>query len=197
MQKPGPLPTTLNTSTLRPQVNLRSRMGVVMLHTAEQGNCENEYPEQELLSIGQVSDRTGVARSALHYYEEIGLIASPRTAGNQRRYPRHLLRRITLITVGSKLGIPLSDIKRALEPVPMGKIPTENDWLRATDEWMKVLEARRRAIEELENRLMGCIGCGCLSMHACSLLNPEDELAHEGAGARRLEIPGGVAKESE
>ena len=197
MQKPEPLPTTLNTSTLRPQVNLRSRKGQVMLHTAEHGDCANEYPGQELLSIGQVSDRTGVARSALHYYEEIGLIAATRTAGNQRRFPRHLLRRISLITVGSKLGIPLSDIKRALAPVPMGKIPTESDWLRATEEWKKVLEARRRAIEELEDRLMGCIGCGCLSMQACSLLNPEDRLAHEGAGARRLETPGAVANESE
>ncbi|MGH3651453.1 redox-sensitive transcriptional activator SoxR [Glutamicibacter sp.] len=164
-----------------------------MLHTAEHDDCEKGYPGQELLSIGQVSDRTGVARSALHYYEEIGLIASTRTAGNQRRYPRHLLRRISLITVGSKLGIPLSGIKRALAPVPMGKIPEEKDWLRATEEWKKVLEARRRAIEELEDRLMGCIGCGCLSMQACSLLNPEDLLALEGAGARRLEAPGDVA----
>lgn len=161
-----------------------------MLRTTELGDGGQEYPGQELLSIGQVSERTGVARSALHYYEEIGLIASTRTAGNQRRYARHLLRRISLIAVGSKLGIPLSDIKRALAPVPMEKMPTEADWLRATEGWKNVLEARRRAIEELEDRLMGCIGCGCLSMQACSLLNPEDQLAREGAGARRLETPG-------
>ncbi|MGJ3403216.1 redox-sensitive transcriptional activator SoxR [Glutamicibacter sp. Je.9.36] len=167
-----------------------------MLHTAESGDCEKDFPGRELLSIGQVSERTGVARSALHYYEDIGLIASMRTAGNQRRYPRHLLRRISLISVGSKLGIPLSDIKRALAPVPMGKIPEERDWLRATEEWKKVLEARRRAIEELEDRLMGCIGCGCLSMQACSLLNPEDQLAREGVGARRLEAPADVGEQS-
>ncbi|MFJ2620017.1 redox-sensitive transcriptional activator SoxR [Glutamicibacter sp. NPDC087344] len=142
---------------------------------------------EELLSIGSVSERTGVARSALHYYEDLGLISSSRTAGNQRRYPRHMLRRISLISVGSKLGIPLHDIKHALEPVPMNTMPSENDWLRATAEWKRVLEARRRAIEELEDRLMGCIGCGCLSMKACKLLNPDDELAQEGAGARRLE----------
>lgn len=146
-----------------------------------------EMPGQELLSIGSVSERTGVARSALHYYEDVGLIASLRSAGNQRRYPRHMLRRISLITVGSKLGIPLSDIKRALEPVPMGTMPSEADWLRATAEWKRVLEARRRAIEEPEDRLMGCIGCGCLSMQACTLLNPDDALAQEGSGARRLE----------
>ncbi|ALQ32350.1 transcriptional regulator [Arthrobacter sp. YC-RL1] len=146
-----------------------------------------EMPGQELLSIGSVSERTGVARSALHYYEDVGLIASLRSAGNQRRYPRHMLRRISLITVGSKLGIPLSDIKRALEPVPMNTMPSEADWLRATAEWKRVLEARRRAIEELEDRLMGCIGCGCLSMQACTLLNPDDALAQEGSGARRLE----------
>ena len=141
----------------------------------------------ELLSIGIVSARTGVAHSALHYYEQLGLIASQRTSGNQRRYPRHMIRRISLISVGSRLGIPLADIKRALEPVPMESLPSEEDWLRATAEWKRVLEARRRAIEELENRLMGCIGCGCLSMQACSLINPHDALAESGTGARRLE----------
>lgn len=146
-----------------------------------------KMPGQELLSIGLVSERTGVARSALHYYEDVGLIASLRSAGNQRRYPRHMLRRISLIAVGSKLGIPLIGIKRALDPVPMNTMPSEADWLRATAEWKRVLEARRRAIEELEDRLMGCIGCGCLSMQACTLLNPEDALAREGSGARRLE----------
>ena len=144
-------------------------------------------PSEELLTIGAVSERTGVAKSALHYYEQLGLITSFRTSGNQRRYPRHMLRRISLITVGSKLGIPLSDIKQALEPVPMDAQPSEADWVRATDEWKKVLEARRKAIEELEERLMGCIGCGCLSMKACTLINPDDALAQEGSGARRLE----------
>lgn len=145
------------------------------------------WPGEELLGIGQVSERTGVAKSTLHYYEEIGLIASKRTSGNQRRYPRHMLRRISLIAVGSKLGIPLADIGHALEPVPMDTIPSEAHWQHASNEWMRVLELRRRAIEELESRLMGCIGCGCLSMQACSLLNPEDKLALEGSGARRLE----------
>lgn len=154
---------------------------------------DNNTPGQELLGIGQVSERTGVAKSALHYYEDIGLIHSTRSAGNQRRYPRHMLRRISLISVGSKLGIPLADIRHALEPVPMDTVPSEADWKRASTEWKRVLERRRRAIEEIEDRLMGCIGCGCLSMEACSLLNPEDTLASLGAGARRLESGDGVS----
>jgi len=158
-----------------------------MIPTSSQDKDPKDVPAEELLSIGQVSERTGVARSALHYYEEVGLIASLRTAGNQRRYPRHLLRRISLITVGKQLGIALSDIKRALAPVPMDRLPSEEDWIRATAQWKLILEARRRAIEELENRLMGCIGCGCLSMQACSLLNPADQLSRQGSGARRLD----------
>ncbi|WP_334123259.1 redox-sensitive transcriptional activator SoxR [Glutamicibacter sp.] len=158
-----------------------------MIRTSGEEGCGQEPPAEELLSIGQVSDRTGVARSALHYYEEVGLIASLRTAGNQRRYPRHLLRRISLITVGRQLGIGLSEIKSALAPVPMHHLPSEEDWLRATAQWKRVLEARRRAIEELEDRLMGCIGCGCLSMQACTLLNPHDQLSRQGTGARRLD----------
>jgi len=159
----------------------------VMIRTSGGGEAPKEQPAEELLSIGQVSDRTGVARSALHYYEELGLIGSLRTAGNQRRYPRHLLRRISLITVGRQLGIALIDIKDALAPVPMDRLPSEEDWIRATAQWKRVLETRRRAIEELENRLMGCIGCGCLSMQACNLLNPEDQLSRQGVGARRLD----------
>lgn len=148
---------------------------------------------EELLSIGQISARTGVARSALHYYEELGLVGSLRSAGNQRRYPRHMIRRITLISVGRNLGIPLADISKALEPVPLDHRPSESDWQRASREWKKVLERRRRAIEQLEQQLTGCIGCGCLSMEACHLLNPSDQLAEDGMGARRLEMPTDVS----
>lgn len=133
-----------------------------------------------------MSERTGVARSALHYYEQLGLVGSLRTAGRQRRYARHMIRRITLISVGRNLGIPLADIARALEPVPLDHRPSEEDWQRASQEWIKVLEQRRKTIEQLEQRLTGCIGCGCLSLQACHLLNPSDQLATEGNGARRL-----------
>ena len=145
------------------------------------------YQADQLLAIGEVSERTGVARSALHYYEELGLIQSFRTAGNQRRYPRHMLRRISLVNVGRRLGIELHRIRKALDTVPMDHRPTDEDWQRASAEWMRVLELRRKAIEELEAQLLGCIGCGCLSVKACALVNPGDQLGEEGAGARRLE----------
>lgn len=143
---------------------------------------------EELLGIGQVAERTGLAKSALHYYEEIGLIRSQRNAANQRRYPRYMLRRITLISVGRRLGIPLADIGEALVRIPMDRLPGEADWQRASGEWRRILEQRRQAIEDLEDKLMGCIGCGCLSMTACELLNPADELAEAGPSAQRLKI---------
>ncbi len=151
----------------------------------------DERAPEQLLSIGEVSRRTGVAVSALHYYERLGLIASTRTSGNQRRYRRHMLRRITLITVGKRLGVPLSDVQASLRTVPLDSTPSHADWQRASREWKKGLEERRRAIEQLEHELTGCIGCGCLSMKACWLLNPEDALGDEGAGARRLDRPPG------
>ena len=151
----------------------------------------DERAPEQLLSIGEVSRRTGVAVSALHYYERLGLIASTRTSGNQRRYRRHMLRRITLITVGKRLGVPLSDVQASLRTVPLDSTPSHADWQRASREWKKGLEERRRAIEQLEHELTGCIGCGCLSMKACWLLNPEDALGDEGAGARRLDLPPG------
>jgi MerR family redox-sensitive transcriptional activator SoxR len=140
----------------------------------------------ELLSVGEVSRRTGVAVSALHYYESIGLIQSQRTSGNQRRYPRHMIRRISLISVAKHLGIPLADVDDALRDVPMNRPPTEDDWRRASTRWKAQLEARRAELERLENALVGCIGCGCLSMKACSLVNPHDALAATGPGPHRL-----------
>ncbi len=118
----------------------------------------------------------------------LDLIASQRTAGNQRRYPRYMLRRVALISVAKRLGIPLDDVKTAFADVPLTTAPTHADWQRASRTWRKALEARRRGIEQLEQELTGCIGCGCLSMKACALLNPDDALGGEGAGARRLPV---------
>lgn len=160
------------------------------------GRTTDERAPEQLLSVGEVSRRTGVAVSALHYYERLGLIASTRTSGNQRRYRRHMIRRITLITVGKRLGVPLSDVQDSLRSVPLDSTPSHADWQRASREWKKGLEARRRAIEQLEHELTGCIGCGCLSMKACWLLNPEDALGDEGAGARRLDLPVGTVTTS-
>jgi MerR family redox-sensitive transcriptional activator SoxR len=135
------------------------------------------HQPDELLSVGEMSRRTGVAVSALHYYERLGLIASERSAGNQRRYPRHMLRRVALISVAKRLGIPLEDVAEAFADVPLTSTPSHEDWQRASRRWQK-----------LERELTGCIGCGCLSMKACTLLNPDDELGDTGTGARRIPV---------
>lgn len=145
------------------------------------------HEPEELMTIGEMGRRTGVAASALRYYEDLGLIASVRTTGNQRRYARHMLRRVSLVSVAKRLGIPLADVGAAFGDVPMDRTPSHAEWQRASRRWRRTLEERRRAIERLEHELTGCIGCGCLSLRACALLNPDDALAATGAGPRRLE----------
>ncbi|QAY74204.1 redox-sensitive transcriptional activator SoxR [Agromyces protaetiae] len=145
------------------------------------------HAPDDLLTIGEMSRRTGVAASALRFYEDLGLIASVRTGGNQRRYPRHMLRRVSLIAVAKRLGVPLADVQASFAHVPLDGTPSHADWQRASRDWKRRLEERRRGIEQLERELTGCIGCGCLSMKACALLNPGDALAESGAGPRRLE----------
>ncbi len=148
---------------------------------------EGHHEPGELLSIGEMSSRTGVAVSALRYYEDLGLIASTRTAGNQRRFARHMLRRVSLISVAKNIGIPLDDVREAFASLPLDRMPSQEDWQRASQTWKRQLEARRQRLERLEYELTGCIGCGCLSMKACRLLNPDDALAAAGPGPRRLE----------
>lgn len=153
-----------------------------------ESEVSSAHNPEELLSVGEMSRRTGLPVSTLHYYERLQLIASRRTAGNQRRYPRYMLRRVALISVAKRLGIPLDDVKEAFRDVPLSTIPTQEDWQQASRSWKKVLEQRRRAIERLEQELTGCIGCGCLSMKACALLNPDDALGDTGAGALRIPV---------
>jgi MerR family redox-sensitive transcriptional activator SoxR len=141
------------------------------------------------LTIGELGRRSGVAPSALRYYESLGLIAAERTTGNQRRYARHMLRRVALVTVAKRLGIPLANVQQALAEVPLDRVPSQSEWQRASKAWRAVLEERRRAIERLERELVGCIGCGCLSMRSCALLNPDDALGAQGPGAHRLHLP--------
>lgn len=141
---------------------------------------------EDLLSVGDVSRRTGVAISALHYYERLGLITSTRTGGNQRRYARHVLRRISLLAVAKRLGIPLADVQEVFATLPDDRPPSLRDWHRVSKRWHEQLEQRRRELERLERELTGCIGCGCLSLKACGLLNPEDTLAQQGPGPRRI-----------
>lgn len=140
----------------------------------------------DLLAVGEVSRRTGVAVSALHYYEHLGLIESTRTGGNQRRYPRFMLRRISLILVAKRLGIPLSEVADVFETLPMNEQPSSRDWHRLSRRWQSRLDEKRREIERLQHELTGCIGCGCLSMKSCRLLNPDDELAGRGVGPVRV-----------
>lgn len=139
------------------------------------------------LSVGEVAERSGVAVSTLHFYEAKGLIGSWRSRGNQRRYPREVLRRIAVIRVAQRLGIPLARIKEALGTLPAGRTPTAEDWARLSASWRAELDERIRTLTRLRDELDGCIGCGCLSMKACPLRNPWDVLSEQGPGPRLLD----------
>lgn len=140
---------------------------------------------EKVLTVGELSKRSGVAVSALHFYERQSLIASERTAGNQRRYRRDTLRRVAFIRVSQRVGVPLADIRAALASLPDGRTPTKKDWERLSRLWRNELDERIRDLEHLRNDLTGCIGCGCLSLRTCTLQNPSDELGDEGSGPRR------------
>jgi MerR family transcriptional regulator, redox-sensitive transcriptional activator SoxR len=139
------------------------------------------------LSVGEVAERSGVAVSTLHFYEAKGLIGSRRNAGNQRRYPREVLRRVAVIKVAQRLGIPLRLIREALAALPEGRTPTAEDWNRLSAHWRNELDDRIARLTRLRDELDGCIGCGCLSTKACPLRNPWDELSEQGAGPRLLD----------
>jgi MerR family transcriptional regulator, redox-sensitive transcriptional activator SoxR len=138
------------------------------------------------LSIGEVSARSGVAPSALRFYERERLIHSERTDGNQRRYERPVLRRIAFIQAGRAAGITLGEIRVALDDLPTQRAPSRRDWERLSNRWRSDLDARIATLEALRDRLTSCIGCGCLSIDKCELLNPDDEAAERGAGAHYL-----------
>lgn len=138
------------------------------------------------LTIGEVAARTGVAPSALRFYETAGLIGSNRTDGNQRRYERATLRRIAFIHAGKAAGIPLDQIRTALDTLPRKRSPGRRDWERLSQSWREDLDQRIATLLALRDRLTGCIGCGCLSLDTCELLNPDDEAAELGTGAHYL-----------
>jgi MerR family redox-sensitive transcriptional activator SoxR len=142
------------------------------------------------LSVGEVANRCGVAVSAIHFYEAKGLIASWRNHGNQRRYPREVLRRVSLVKVAQRLGIPLASIKQALDSLPKGRTPTDQDWKKLSARWHADIDGRIARLTRLRDQLTGCIGCGCLSMRECPLRNPWDELSERGAGPQLLEPQG-------
>ena len=139
------------------------------------------------LSVGEVAERSGVAVSTLHFYETKGLIRSQRNRGNQRRYARSILRRVAVIKVAQRTGIPLSEIADALSVLPHDRPLTVQDWQKLSETWRGQLDERIARLTKLRNQLDGCIGCGCLSMQECPLRNPWDTLAAEGPGPRLLE----------
>jgi MerR family transcriptional regulator, redox-sensitive transcriptional activator SoxR len=144
---------------------------------------------QSELTIGELSARSGVSSSALRFYEREGLIASRRTDGNQRRYDRGALRRVALVQAGKAAGIPLERIRQALDLLPNRRTPTKRDWERLSRSWARELDERITTLEAIRGRLTTCIGCGCLSLRTCGLLNPADEASARGAGAHYLRLP--------
>jgi MerR family transcriptional regulator, redox-sensitive transcriptional activator SoxR len=138
------------------------------------------------LTVGQVASRSGVSVATLHFYESKGLISSWRNHGNQRRYPREVLRRVAVIKVAQRTGIPLASIHKALNSLPNGRIPTADDWKKLSAKWREELNDRIRSLSQLRDQLDGCIGCGCLSLGVCPLRNPWDKLAKQGPGPRLL-----------
>src|SRR5918992_731744 len=138
------------------------------------------------LTIGEVAARSGITSSAIRFYEAEGLIAARRTSGNQRRYDRSILRRIAVIQAGRAAGVSLERIRGALAPPPAERTPTRRDWERLSRRWRDDLDRQIATLHALRDRLTTCIGCGCLSIDACGLLNPDDEAAASGPGAHYL-----------
>lgn len=137
----------------------------------------------DLLTIGDLATRAGVSTSALRFYDSQGLITAQRTAGNQRRYQRAMLRRVAFVRSAQRVGLTLDEIKTALASLPASRTPTPTDWQRLSEQWRGRLDERIRELEALRDRLDSCIGCGCLSLKRCALSNPDDAEAARGPGA--------------
>jgi MerR family redox-sensitive transcriptional activator SoxR len=138
-------------------------------------------------TIGELGERSGVSTSALRFYERKGLISSRRTGGNQRRYPTVTLRLVAVIQAGKAAGVPLEEIRTALAGLPAGHAPTKRDWARLSRRWHAEIGERILTLQGLQTRLTTCIGCGCLSLKTCGLLNPGDEAGTLGPGAHYLQ----------
>jgi MerR family redox-sensitive transcriptional activator SoxR len=152
---------------------------------ADRKTCGRHKP----LTVGEVATRAGVAISAVHFYERKGLIRGWRTSGNQRRYSRDVLRRIAVIRVAQRTGIPLSEIRETLGRLPNERTPTAADWRALSNGWRSELDLRIEALIQLRDQLAGCIGCGCLSIRDCPLRNPDDRLGRDGPGPRLISGP--------
>jgi MerR family redox-sensitive transcriptional activator SoxR len=139
------------------------------------------------LGVGEVARRSGIKVSAIHFYESKGLIASVRSAGNQRRYRRDVLRRVAVIKAAQRIGLPLKSIASALGTLPQSRTPTKDDWRQLSASWRAELNQRIEKLTHLRDKLTGCIGCGCLSLKVCPLRNPMDKLSGAGPGPQLLD----------
>jgi MerR family redox-sensitive transcriptional activator SoxR len=139
---------------------------------------------REPLTIGALSERTGVATSALRYYEAEGLIHSTRSSGGQRRFTREVIRRVSFIRIAQEVGLSLTEIRAALASLPASRTPTQRDWHALATSWRPRLDAQIAMLERLRDRLDGCIGCGCLSLQVCRIVNPDDVAGDAGPGPR-------------
>lgn len=148
----------------------------------------------KVMTVGQLAARSGIAVTALHFYESKGLIRSTRSIGNQRRYPRETLRRVAVIKMAQRLGIPLATIHAALQTLPVDRAPNAEDWQRLSEQWRQDLTLRIDKLLILRDQLDSCIGCGCMSLQSCPLRNCNDQLGAQGPGPQLLE-PGQEAAE--
>lgn len=141
---------------------------------------------QAILSVGEISKRSGLPISTIHFYEEKGIISSFRNNGNQRQFPRESLRIISLVKAAQGIGYSLEEIKSMLDKLPIDRKLTDADWTRISKVWRKEIELKIKALIQIRDHLDKCIGCGCLSLSECPLRNPEDRLSRKGAGPRLI-----------
>lgn len=139
---------------------------------------------ETVLTIGEISRRSGVASSALRFYEERGLITSERAGSGHRRFPRSVLRRVAFIVFAQRIGLSLDEICAELAKLPTDRIPTRRDWSRLSGKWLKRINEKISEMERLRDGLTSCIGCGCLSIDYCKFANPEDRVGRNGPGPR-------------
>jgi MerR family redox-sensitive transcriptional activator SoxR len=149
----------------------------------------NVLKSNDLLTVGQVSDRSGFATSALRYYEGIGLITAARTSGGQRRFQRNVLRRLAFVRAARNVGLSLEEVAQALSTLPRGRAPSRGDWARLSRGWRSRLDEQIMSLTALRDGLDSCIGCGCLSLQTCGIQNPADVAASHGIGAAYLPSP--------
>ena len=142
--------------------------------------------DNNLLPIGEVAERSGLAASAVRFYEKAGLIRAERTAGNQRLFRRDVLRRLAFIRIAQRVGLTLEEIVKALDELPADRAPNSKEWQQLSRGWRKRIDERIEILEALKSGLISCIGCGCLSLRTCALANRDDQAGRSGSGPRFL-----------